>query len=344
MFDFPVCLLQSACASVSSVPRNAVFRTSIWWLGALFCLSALALSASASKRIRVALRYVPGDALRYRIESRTTTSGKITTPILNPEGARQSILSMRLLVRLDVLDPPAGAAPGAVRFRATYEECHVEFQSDAFDPAEPSPSAPYAHLQGRSLDFTVEPGGNLADLKGLEDLFPDPAQARATLSWFDALSLSSRFPATGIEIGQRWKSERQIDGAPVSDLIWRAESGYLRDEPCPLDTGATNQASAADNCVAILTHFTISRRGSPSSDATPDDYLHSGLRVSGEWTGSGERLDSISVSRGVLIRSTQSSDQQMDYRITRAATGASIHNQSHVQFQSEASLVPAASH
>jgi hypothetical protein len=340
--DFPVCLLLGACASVSSVPKNGVFRTSICWFSALFCLSALALSASASKRIRVTLRYVPGETLRYRIESRTTTSGKITTPILNPEGATESALSMHLLVRLDVLDLPAGARPGTIRFRATYEESHVESQSDAFDPAEPSPSAPYVHLQGRSLEFTVEPGGNLADLQGLEDLFPDPAAARATLSWFDALSSGGRFPATDIEIGERWKSEQRIDGAPVSDLMWRAESRYLRDEPCPLDTGTTSDTSV-ENCVAILTRFTISRRGSPNSDATPDDYLHNGLRVSGGWTGSGERLDSISVSRSVLVRSTQSSDQQMDYQITRAATGASIHNQSHVQFQSETSLVSAPS-
>jgi len=341
-----ICLALDACASVSSVLRNSVFRTRSGcfprWLGAFLFASVFALSAGASKRIQLAFRYVPGETLRYRIESRTTTSGKITTPIVNPEGVTQSTLTVHLLVRLDVLDRPPASAPGATRFRATYEKSSVDSQSDTIDPAQPSPSAQYARLEGRSLEFTVEPSGDLVSLEGLADIFPDRTAAQAALSWFGALSSGGGFPVSGIEIGQKWKSEHRVDGAPLSDLIWRAESTYLRDESCPSDTGTRNPADAAQNaCAMILTRFTISRRGSPRSDATPDDYLHNGLRVSGAWNGSGERLDSISLSAGLLVRSTQTSDQQMDYQITRAATGSQIHNQSHVQFQSETTLIPA---
>jgi len=341
-----ICLALDACASVSSVLRNSVFRTRSEgfprWLSVVLFASVLALSAGASKRIQVALRYVPGETLRYRIESRTTTSGKITTPIVNPEGITESTLAVHLLVRLDVLERPPASAPGATRFRATYEKSSVDSQADAVDPAQPSPSAPYARLEGRSLEFTVEPSGDLVSLEGLEDIFPDRTAAQSALSWFGALASGSRFPVSGIEIGQKWKSEHRVDGAPLSDLIWRAESTYLRNESCPSDAGTTNPAPAArDACAMILTRFTISRRGSPRSDATPDDYLHNGLRVSGAWTGSGERLDSVSLSAGLLVRSTQTSDQKVDYQITRVATGSQIHNQSHVQFQSEATLIPA---
>jgi len=341
-----ICVALNACASFSTVLRNSVFRTRSeyfpGWLSALLLASVLALSAGASKRIQVALRYVPGETLRYRIESRTTTSGKITTPIVNPEGVTQSTLTVRLLVRLDVLDRPFASAPGATRFRATYEKSSVDSQADAIDPAQPSPSAQMARLEGRSLEFTVEPSGDLVSLEGLEDIFPDRTAAQAALWWFGALASGGGFPVSGIEIGQKWRSEHRVDGAPMSDLIWRAESTYLRDERCPSDAGTTNPAPAAQNaCAMILTRFTISRRDSPRSDATPDDYLHRGLRVSGAWTGSGERLDSVSLSAGLVVRSTQTSDQQVDYQITRAATGSQIHNQSHVQFQSETTLIPA---
>ena len=304
-------------------------------------MSVLALPGAASKRVRLTPRYVSGETLRYRIESRTTTSGKITTPIVNPEAATQSTLAIHLLVRLDVLDAPAAGAPGATRFRATYEESRGDAQSDAFDPAQPSPSDRYARLEGRSCEFTAEPGEPLASPKGLEDIFPDRGAAQSALSWFNAVSFSSGFPESGIAIGERWRHEQRIVGAPVSDLVWRAESTYLRDEPCPSDAGAKPpEPAAADVCAVILTRFTISRLGSAHSDATPDDYLHNGLRVSGAWAGSGERLDFISVQRGLLIRSTETSDQQMDYQITSAANGSRIHNRSHVQFQSETILVP----
>jgi hypothetical protein len=326
------------------VPRNSVFRTRIKWLSEFLFVSTLALSTGASKHIRIIPRYVPGQTLRYRVESRTTTSGKITTPIVNPEGATQSTLTVRLLVRLEVLDAPAAGAAGSTRFRATYEEARGDSQSDAFDPAQPSPGAEYARLEGRSLEFMAEPGGH-ARFEGLEDIFPSRATAQAALSWFDALFFSSGFPEPGIAIGEKWKYEHRVGGVPFSDLVWHAESTYLRDEPCPSSEagGGTEAPATEEACAVILTRFTISRSGSAHSDATSEDYLHNGLRVFGVWTGSGERLESVSLSRGLLIRSTETSDEQMDYQITSAANGSSIHNRSHARFQSETTLVSVSS-
>lgn len=306
---------------------------------------ALALYAAPGKRVRFAPKFVQGESLRYRIESRTTTSGKLTTPIVNPEGSTRSTLLIHLLVRLDVLDvPPAGGSGGA-RLRATYEKSSAESESDAFDPAQPSLADQYARLEGHSIEFTIAPAGQVADVKGLEDIFPDRSAAQSAMSWLSGLSSSSAFPSGGVEIGQKWKSERPFEGAPLSGLAWRVESTYLRDEPCnpPSATNASSDqsASAPESCAVILSRFEISRRGSSGSDATPEDYRRNGLRVSGTWTGSGESLDSISRSTGFLVRSTQTSDQQMDYQITSASSGSSIRNQGRVQTQSEITLVPA---
>jgi hypothetical protein len=90
----------------------------------------------------------------------------------------------------------------------------------------------------------------------------------------------------------------------------------------------------------ILTRSELLRRGSTQSDATPDEYRRNGLRTSGTWTGSGESLDSISLSTGLLVTSTQSSTQSMDYLITSASNGSNIHHVGKAESQSEISLVP----
>jgi len=321
--------------------------TERWFLrsvGVLLFASAFAVSLGAGNRVRIAPNYIAGETFRYLIESRTTTSGKVTTPILNPEGAGGSTVSIHLEVLLDVLDASGGSSPSVPRLRAIYEKSKADAQSDAFDPAQPSPSAQYAKLEGRSLEFTVDSRGHIGDIKGIEDIFPDRTASQLAPSWFSEIAVSSTFPATGIAVGQKWKSERPVEGAPLSDLIFRAESTYLRDEPCHPEAAATPPASAiaSDACAVILTRFAILRRGSPHSEATPDDYVRNGLRVSGSWTGSGESLDSISLATGFLVRSTQTSDQQMDYEIASASTGSKIHNQRRIQSQSEISLVSAA--
>jgi hypothetical protein len=325
---------------------NRCFAMRTTWFRLALCacmpVMTLALPAARGKRVSFAPRLVKGETLRYRIESRTTTTGKTTTPIANPEGGSQSSLLIHLLVRLDVLDVPPAGGSGGVRLRATYEKSSAESDSDAFDPAQSSPGDQYARLEGRSIEFTIAPGGQVADIKGLEDIFPDRTAAQSALSWMGEFSSGSGFPANGVEIGQKWKSERPVPGAPLLGLAWRVESTYLRDEPCRSyrDTsGSPLRPSTPESCAVILSRLEIWRPGSSHSDATPEDYRRNGLRVSGSWTGSGEGLDSVSLSTGLLVRSTQTSEQQMDYRITSAATGSSIRNQGRVQTQSEITLV-----
>lgn len=311
---------------------------------ALFALTSFAtlIAFASGKRTHLIPSLTAGQTLRYRIESTTATSGKTTTPIVNPEGASQSLLTIHILLRLDVLSAPT-SGPGAARLRATYEKSAAESQSDAFDPGQPSMSEQYARLQGRSIEFTLDPSGKIADIKGLEQSISDHSAEQSTLTLLNGLMVASEFPPSGIDIGQKWKSEKPMPGAPFSDLVWRSESTYLRDEPCPqavagvqLDSGKAEP----DVCAVILTTFTISRRGSSHSDATPDEFLRNGLRVSGTWTGSGQTLDSVSLSTGLLIRSTQTMDQQVDYDIVSTSTNSKIHEHTHVQSQSETVLEP----
>ena len=330
------------------MPWNRGSATRITWscLALCACVPLIAISlAASSKRVHFTPQYVPGATLRYQIESRTTTIGRTTTPIVNPEGGTQSTLLVHLLVRLDVLSAPSGAGPGTARLRATYEKSSAEAQSDAFDPAQPSIPDQYAHLERQSVEFTIVPGGQVVDVKGFEDVGPDRSVAQSALSWLAGLSVTGGFPAGGAEIGEKWKRERPVEGAPLAGLAWRVESTYLRDELCSPPVGpngsARQSARAPESCAVILSRFEIPRAGSSRSDATPEDYRRNGLRVSGSWTGSGESLNYVSISTGLLVRSTETSDQQMDYKISSAATGSGVERKAQVHSQSEISLVPA---
>jgi hypothetical protein len=315
----------------------------------------LVLALLAAQRVRLEPKFVVGQTLRYRIQARTATTGKITTPIANPEGGTSSKQVVRLLIRLDVLasEPAIANAPSAtkprdarnsVRFRATYEESHIEIESDALDLAAAPLEDAYHRIDGRSVEFSIGPDGRPTSFQGLDTIFPDTSAAAPVLSWLDGLLAPPQFPKDGVAVGQKWSSERPLVGVALTGLTWRTESEYLRDETCSVTANSNALPDANANrpgdCAIILTHFKIFRGGSSHSDATPPDYLKNGLRTSGTWTGSGDGLESISLETGLLVTATQTSTQNADYEIKSASTGSTIHQQGQVQTQSETTLVP----
>ena len=309
---------------------------------------AWAFGAIADQRVHLTPKLIAGETLRYQIDSRTATTGTVTTPLSNPEGGSRSDQAIHLLVRLDALGASAASVSGAsgVSLRATFEKSSASLESDALDPSTPSLASRYARMEGRAVEFTLAPNGQLSGFKGLKEIFPDSAVAQPIISWLNALSPNAGMPPNGVRIGEKWKSEHPLQGQPLSDLVWRSESTYLRNEPCNSSAAApvprSNRPSdSASGCAVILTRFEISRQGSARSDATPEDYLRNGLRTSGTWLGSGEALESVSLATGLLVSSTQTSKEDADYEIASVATGSRIHEQAHVQSQSEITLVTA---
>jgi len=344
----------------------------------LFALTVLA--ASDHQRVHLLPQFRPGDSLRYQIESQMTSAGTTTTPIVNPEGATQVKQSVSIILRLDVLEvqpaasgsasaseakparsanraPVSNAVPGPMRIRATYEKSSATSESDAYDPTSASLADQYNRLEGRSMEFTLEPDGKIVDIKGLEDMLSNPSAAQTVRTWMAGLSSSVGFPQQGIEIRQKWSREQPLTGVPLDRLFWHTEAGYLRNEVCPeniplvgSETNAVPGSEAAPKapsansptCATILTQFTIIRRGShnPRADDTPDDYRHNGLRTSGTWTGSGESLDSISLATGRMLRSTQSSSQDLDFAITSTNTGSRMTYKGKIETRTEIILLP----
>jgi hypothetical protein len=309
---------------------------------------------AGSQRIHVTPNFTMGESFRYHIESLTTTTGTTTTPIANPQAASQLKQTADLEVRLDVVgvQPAANGTPGAARLRATYDKA----------------SAATDNLQGRSVEFTIEADGKISHITGLDEAVSNPSAAAAVRAWINGFSPSANLPAEGIAVGQKWSAERPLENTPLANLLWRTSSSYLRDEACQLPTpatasaqipavrgptlttSATSTASSAAlekspglGCAVILTSFDILRHGSANADATPEDYRHNGLRTSGTWTGKGQSLDTISLQTGMLLRSTQSSTQKMDFEIVSALSGSKMHYAGQVETQSEITLIPNAS-
>jgi hypothetical protein len=320
-------------------------------IGAALLIASPILTTS-DQRVHLLPKFKPGDSLRYQIETSMTTAGKTTTPIVNPEGATQVKQSASIVLRLDVLEvhPGANGMPGPMRLRATYEKSAATSESDAYDPNSAALEAQYNRLEGRSMDFTVEPDGKITDIKGLEDMLNNPSAAQTVRSWMAGLSSSAGFPAAGIAIGQKWSREQPLAGIPLSGLSWRTEATYLRNEPCPAP-GPTAASEAEttkapepnpDMCAEILTRFEIVRNGKHNAraDETPDDYRHNGLRTSGTWRGSGESLDSISLASARVIRSTQTSSQDIDFAIASTNTGSRMTYKGKIETQSQIVMLP----
>ncbi len=323
------------------------FRASRPWPLAVIVLIAIPATTFANQKERLAPKFIPGEIFHYQIESHTTTTVKTTTPIADPESGSRTTQTLNLIVRLDVLSPAPGSPPGATHFRVTYEKSHAEAESDAFDPTGPTFEDQYNRIEGRSFDFTLDPDGRIANFRGLDDIFPNRSTAEPAYSWIDGLFPGSRFPRDGVSVGQKWKTERPVTGMPIDDLIWSSDSTYLRNEACNASAAiaaakppANQPAEPVPACATILMHYHMSRRGSQKSDATPPDYRKNGLRTSGAWSGSGDSLDSISLATGLLVTSTENSTQQLDYEITSATSGSSVHRKGRVQSQLIITLVP----
>jgi hypothetical protein len=319
------------------------FFFSVLLLGVALGVSAV--GGRATQKAPLAVKSVPGTVACYQLQSSSSTTGQTTAPVANPEGGSKFTQHIQLIVLLKSLEPKLvpGGSP-LPRFLATFEKAVRDDDSDSLDPST-SPFDPFTALTNRSVQFVLTPAGQVQDVEGLEEVTRDASLLQPVLQWLPQLSAATRLPLQTVSIGEKWKSEHSVSGMPFTDLMWRTNSTYLRNEPCKLyapsgDAGAPASQTSGEECAIVLTQFAVSRRGSPSSEATPEEFLHNGLRTSGKWTGSGESLDSISVSRGILISSTQTSTQDVDFAIKSAASGSVIRRQGHTETHTEIVLLP----
>jgi hypothetical protein len=347
-------------SSGMGIPSESVYR--------VFPHPVPATARPAAERTRLLPHFKSGDIYRYQVDLRTSTISQSTGPIADPQGASQLDRIVTALVRLEVVKVEAEAnnAGLRVRLRTTYEQSSARSKSDSYDPQEDAIEKQYKSLEGHTLEFTLEADGSVTEIEGLKDVISDESAAGAVRQWLTSMTAGSTLPRQGIAIGEKWSTEKPIDGAPLAGLAWRTESNYLRNEPCfpgetaqlPADSPApaaqkqppphpktkttSPPASAAnpqEGCAVILTSFEmVDKHG--SGDPTPLQYSRNSLRTSGKWTGTGESLATISLRTGMVVSLTQTGSEDIDFTISAATAPSKIHYAGKIQTQSQISLQP----
>jgi hypothetical protein len=250
-------------------------------------------------------------------ESSTRQSGSVK----DPQGPTLLDVTWDATVRLEVSSAEGAAAGAPLRLRVTYESSQATLRSDTPEPRADDIQRQYAQLAGRSLEFTLAPGGQVSDIRGLEGFLADERARAAVQQWIVQLSAASSVPAGGVSPGQKWNSTQAAD-LPLAGLSWRTDFTYLRDEPCRLAVAAAPNAAAPPSeradCAVILSRLALITTR-PLRDPTPDEYRRNNLRTSGQWTGTGQSLMYVSLDSGWVVSSTQESTQQMDVTISDAS-------------------------
>jgi hypothetical protein len=318
---------------------------------AALSLVAVAIVSAGDPRVHISPSFTVGQALRYRISTLAVTEGSTTSPVVDPNAGSKQRQTVNLVVLFNVLgvQPPSPATPAKIRFQVSYEQARSHTESDTFSPDPSAADDQYSRLEGRSTEFTLAPGQDSSSPAASTNPSAPSASADSSsvgasaFTWLTGLALPPSLAQKGIAMGEKWTSEHPLDGLPFNDVMWRAQSTYVRNEPCAVSTFSALPSAPVSGgaiCAVILTRFEISRRDGEHSDATPDDYRRHGLRTTGKLSASGQTLDSISIATGLLVSETQSSTQNADYEIRGSSHTSTIHHVGKVETQSEIALVP----
>lgn len=317
--------------------KRAVTIAAALFAGIVACLLA-ASAAAPQQRVRLVPRFEPGQSLRYQMDFRTLTEGSTEGPVEDPQGAGLVEVSVSVVVRFDVLGVAPAPGGSAVRLRATYEKLASTTRGDLADPRAAEASRDFARLEGRSFEFTLNPSGEVTELAGIEDIFPE--QQAAVREWLSQLSLGVAHPEPGIAPGQSWSAEAGREmSIPLRGYSWRSTATYVRNEPCR----AAGEAAAAGEeiCAVILTRLEVVNRGAPR-DPTPDDFRQLGLRTAGSVSGGGESLSLVSLATGLVVSVTQTGAEEFDITVSSADGTARARYRGRTRSHTQITLLPEA--
>jgi len=302
---------------------------------------------ASPQKVILAPKYVPGQVVRYQLQTTTRTESQRGGAIQDPQGPGQLTITWNAITRMEVLSAgqdASGKPDGSVRLRSTYEKSAATADSTTYDPEADSIESRYHELEGRSFEFTLDATGHVKDIQGFADLRstgPDSG-ADALRAWLGQFSSVAGGPRGGIAVGETWTTDQPVASAPLANLVWRARSTYERNEPCQAGRSAgAADPTAGQTCAVILSKLELT--GSrPGKDATPESYKDRGLRTEGSWTGSGDSLTYVSLATGRLVSVTQTSSEQMDFTVSTTGGEKRMVYKGAVQSRSRMELLPAA--
>ncbi len=276
---------------------------------------------AALPRVSLTPRFIPGETFRYEMEFETTTDTFRSGIASDPQGPSSLVVVWNAKVRIEVLPADAGT-PGGIRLRTTYEKSTASVTSDTFDPAASETSEQYHKLEGKVVEFTLDAGGKVKYVAGLEGISDSEKAEQSAREWIAQLSASAGAPPGGVSVGQTWSSEQPADTLPIARLVWRTDSQYLRNESChppnpdvPTAADPSANSQPPPDCAVILANLNLVR-SKAARDPTPPDFRKNGVQSAGKWTGSAQSLLYVSVASGMVVSVTQTGTEQMDVTLT----------------------------
>jgi hypothetical protein len=292
-----------------------------------------ALPTPANDRLSLFPKLIVGQILTYQIlfHADKTAKTKSNVATTQPQAPSGTNVYVRALLRLEILGVENPGAHATVRARTYFQVLNSTTHLKTPDNlAVPPNQVQDIDPKGRTIEFTLEPGGRVDHVQGLDELYPE--QQQAWQQWIARFAAAATFPESGVRLAQKWKSEEPENvQAPLAKLTWLRESIYLRDEPCHVseltvegDVAARNPQQVPETCAVIETDADLKQKSS-QKDATPEDYKLHQLLTSGTATGKNKTLLYISTQTGLLVRSSDQADQTMSVTIAKADNSNRVH-------------------
>src|SRR5262249_18159614 len=304
-----------------------------------FCRTLLlAMLAAAAPLEAQRLPSVPslqtGQALVYRLDlsgSRSTkVESQLTTP---PQAPPREDLNAQGLIQVEV------AEAGAKGFRLKTYLSDRRF-------AQPSGNAPETQVSSpdKLVEVFIASNGIASQIKGFVDL--GPAQQIAWTAWLNRFTSLMTFPKPGVRPGQRWKiSEKEASPSTIAGLFGERRYEYVKQEGCASPAkglaggGVGHSRPPADTCAVFFVHAQLGQKSSPK-DSTPQDYRLRGLKTAGAASGTNSTILYISLKTGLLVRSTEEIEQQMDATVALADGSNRVRYLVEAKSRSQIELLP----
>jgi hypothetical protein len=282
-------------------PGLARWVNSIAMLAALLPVCAITLRSDARPLLLPQLK--PGQTFLYEIHGRLNRAVKTESRISGLRTPQQLQGELSSRIRVSVQKVSAGKPHPTVTVQTEF------FPGDA--AARPGSAAPPA----LKLTFDILGGGQLGNVKGLDDLSPE--QRLMWQFWIARFAFGWILPPSRLKPGEKWKfEEKELSDSLIAGLVWERETTYARDDQCPV--------FPAETCAVFLTQSTLKQKSS-TKDSTPEDYRLHELKTFGTVKGSNQVITYISRKTGLVLRANEDVQQSMDVTVMKTDGSNGVH-------------------
>ena len=333
--------------SVPQNPRRAMIASIgavlLRLLCALLFFAALPLtSPSRSQRISLFPKLHRGQVLAYHVSYHADKDVQTQSSFITSMPGDSAKTDVHALLRLEVLDVTPYGERARIHARTRFDilDSALPLQTPSLDT--PAPQGQSGDSDYKWVEFTLLPDGQIDAVKGLDTLSPE--QQQAWQEWSSRFALPDMFPVAGVRVSQKWKSDAlETSPSPIARLHWIRQSTYVRNEPCgPMTLAPDGQLATSDaareTCAVILTTATLKQQSSPAN-ATPEAFRVRELRTTGSAHGKNRIITYISLKTGLIVRSTEEANQNMDVTVAKADRSNRVHYSVAAKSRSEVLLV-----